>query len=60
MIPSNLQHWLNALHIMCLFVRCGVSRPTALRIARCWEHVMHPLLYSRLETLKPVRIRAHA
>ncbi|HSB73763.1 MAG TPA: hypothetical protein VLT62_30935 [Candidatus Methylomirabilis sp.] len=55
-----LQHHLNALHVMAVFVRVGVPRPTARLIARWWEGVFHPLLYPPIGALIPVRVPAAA
>ena len=44
-----LQHHFNSLHIMALAVRLGLSSIAALAIARRWEAIVHPLLYSRIK-----------
>jgi len=43
---SRVQHYLNALHVMSWLVRLGLPRPSARMLARHWEHLVHPLLYS--------------
>lgn len=53
-----LQHHLNALHVMAIFVRVGVPRPTARLIARWWERLFHPFLYPPVGALVPVRVPA--
>ena len=46
MFRHGLQHHLNALHVMARLVRLGLPRPRAHALARWWERVVHPLLYS--------------
>lgn len=42
---QDLQHHLNALHVMALLTRLGLSRPQALVLARWWESLAHRWLY---------------
>lgn len=55
MARRRLHHHLNALHIMAVLLRTGLPLPVALRIARGWERLVHPLLYRwvRAPTLGP-------
>ncbi len=50
-----LRHRLNALQIMALGVRLGLTPGQARRLARSWERVVHPLLYPPPGRLLPVR-----
>jgi len=54
MFRHGLQHHLNALHVMARLVRFGLPRPRAHALARWWERVVHPLLYSARHPLIPV------
>lgn len=40
-----LQHHLNALHVLALLTRLGLSRSRALVLARWWESLAHRWLY---------------
>jgi len=56
MVRHGLQHHLNALHVMARLVRLGLPRPRAHTLARWWERVVHPLLYTALRPLIPMRV----
>lgn len=44
---SLLQHYLNAMHVYCYLRYMGLSKRTALKLARRWERRVHPVLYFR-------------
>ncbi len=41
----QLQHHLNALHLMAVLARWGIPRRWARALARCWERMSHGWLY---------------
>jgi hypothetical protein len=41
----RLQHYLNACHIYCYLRNVGVSRVTALTVAKRYEAAIHAILY---------------
>jgi len=55
-----LRHHLNALHVMMLLERAGLSRRAARAVARRWERLAHPLLYASVQELSLVRVTAPA
>jgi hypothetical protein len=55
-----LRHHLNALHIMALLIHARLPRAAALRIARRWERLVHPLLYASAREMALVRVAAPA
>jgi hypothetical protein len=63
MALHTLQHHLNALHVLGRLVRLGVSHSTALGLARWWERMVHPLLYSSMRQAvlvpAPARLRRY-
>jgi hypothetical protein len=40
-----LQHHLNSLHIYSFICRFNVNRETAMKAAKAYEQIIHPLLY---------------
>lgn len=55
---SFLQHYFNSLHVFCLLVGLGFGRKRALRMARAWERMAHPVIYWGwgIPALKPVPV----
>ncbi len=41
-----LRHHLNSLHIYCRLRKLGIGRERGLVIARGYERIVHPILYS--------------
>jgi hypothetical protein len=58
MVPRFLHHHLNALHVMAFCVHRGLPRSVALRVARRWERLIHPLLYTSVRGLVLVPVAA--
>jgi hypothetical protein len=45
-IKSILQHYMNSLHIYSFMCRLKVGKQFAMKTAKAYELVVHPLLYS--------------
>ena len=58
MVRRFLRHHFDAPAVMAFCVRTGFAHPVALRIARGWERLIHPLLDASVPELPLVRLAA--